>query len=171
MTADNVLVAYGTKNGSTAGIADIIGETLRTEGLSADVVAARQVRDVSGYDAVIVGGALYMGRWHADARRFARRHAADLKNRPVWLFSSGPLDDSADTGEIPPVGHVTRTVASLGARGHVTFGGRLDENARGFIARAMLRNGRGGDFRNPERIAAWTRQIAAELRGRVATGG
>ena len=69
MTTPNVLVAYGTKNGSTAGIADLIALALHSEGLRADVRPARQVRDTTGYDAVVLGGALYAGRWHADARR------------------------------------------------------------------------------------------------------
>jgi menaquinone-dependent protoporphyrinogen oxidase len=80
------------------------------------------------------------------------------------LFSSGPLDDSADGSDIPPVGQVAAAVAATNARGHATFGGRLTEEAQGFIARSMVRNGRGGDFRNPERIKAWAKEISQELR-------
>jgi menaquinone-dependent protoporphyrinogen oxidase len=159
-----VLVAYGTRNGSTAGIADMIALALHGEGLHADVRAAAKVRDVGGYDAVILGGALYGGRWHRDARRFARRHAAALRDRPVWLFSSGPLSDAADKTDIPPVPQAAKSARQLGARQHVTFGGQLTEQAKGFVARAMVRNGRGGDFRNPQRIAAWAQTIASQLR-------
>ena len=86
-----VLVAYGSKRGSTAEIAGWIGDTLRGQGLDTEVADAGSVRDVTDYDAVVLGGALYEGRWHKEARRFARRHAAALSGRPVWLFSSGPL--------------------------------------------------------------------------------
>jgi menaquinone-dependent protoporphyrinogen oxidase len=163
MTTPTVLVAYGTRNDSTAGIADMITLALHSEGINAEARPAGQVRDVSRYDAVVLGGALYAGRWHRDARRFARRHAAALRDRPVWLFSSGPLDTSADSTDIPPVPQAADAAARLGAREHVTFGGRLTEQARGFIARAMVRNGRGGDFRNPQRIAGWAHAIAAYL--------
>jgi menaquinone-dependent protoporphyrinogen oxidase len=159
-----VLVAYGTRNGSTAGIAEIIGTTLLEEGLAAEVQPANQVRSVAGYDAVVLGGALYAGRWHRDARRFARRHATAVQGRPVWLFSSGPLDDSADSKDIPPVPQAARAVSDLHARQHVTFGGQLTDQAKGFIAKAMVRNGHGGDFRSPEHIQAWSRTIAAGLR-------
>jgi menaquinone-dependent protoporphyrinogen oxidase len=159
-----VLVAYGTKNGSTAGIAEIIGTTLLEEGIAADVRPAGQVDSVAGYDAVVLGGALYAGQWHRDARRFARRHAKNIETRPVWLFSSGPLDGSADSTDIPPVPQAARAVTSLHARAHVTFGGQLTEAAKGFIAKAIVRKGHGGDFRNPQRIQAWSRGIAAELR-------
>lgn len=165
MSAAHVLVAYGTRNGSTAGIATMIAAALRTEGMEVDVKAAAQVRDVSGYDAVVLGGALYAGRWHADARRFVRRHAKALRGRPVWLFSSGPLDHSADTADIPPVRQAAKAADTLGAREHVTFGGQLTEDAHGFIARSMVRSGKGGDFRNPQRITEWSRKIAVEFHG------
>ncbi|TCC26619.1 flavodoxin domain-containing protein [Kribbella speibonae] len=160
----NILVAYGSKNGSTAGIADMIVAALQAEGLVAQARPAADVRAVDGYDAVVLGGALYAGRWHRDARAFARRHTKALLGRPVWLFSSGPLDDSADIGEVPPVGQVVKVIERLGAVEHVTFGGRLTEEAGGFIAKAMVRNGTGGDFRNQERIADWAHTIASHLR-------
>ena len=159
-----VLVAYGTRNGSTAGIAEIVGEELRADGLGADVREAGSVRSLEGYDAVVIGGALYTGRWHKAARRLARRQSAALRQRPVWLFSSGPLDDSADRSDIAPVRQVASAAAATNARGHATFGGRLTEEAHGFMARAMVRGGHGGDFRNPERIRAWAKDIAHELR-------
>src|SRR5690348_14057868 len=96
-----VLVAYGTKNGSTGGIADMIAAELTAAGLAAQAWPAAEIRSVDGYDAVILGGALYAGRWHRDARSFARRYATALRGRPVWVFSSGPLGNSADAREIP----------------------------------------------------------------------
>lgn len=164
MNAPTVLVAYGSRNGSTEGIADLIGVALQGEGLAVAVRPAGEVRDLGGYDAVVLGGALYNGRWQHDARRFVNRHARELSRIPVWLFSSGPLDDSADDRDIQPVSQVAGAARRLRARGHVTFGGRLTDGAAGFVAKAMVRNGRGGDFRNAERIAAWARTIAAELR-------
>lgn len=157
------LVAYGTKNGSTAEIAEHIASVLRGIGLDADVRPAAEVRDVGRYDVVVLGGALYMGRWHRDARRFARRHRHALADRPVWLFSSGPLDPSASERDIPPAPGARRAVQRLGAEGHVTFGGRLEAGARGRIARTILEQGRGGDFRDFDRIAAWATGIAADL--------
>lgn len=163
MSTPRVLIAYGSKNGSTAGIADMIVDTLAAEGVTAQAHPAAQVRSVDGYDAVVLGGALYSGGWHRDARAFARRYARTLQGRPVWLFSSGPLDDSADTKDIPPVRQAAEAARRLGARQHVTFGGRLTEQAKGFVARAMAR-GHLGDFRNSARIADWSRQIAEQLR-------
>lgn len=119
----SVLVAYGTTNGSTARIAETIAEVLRKEGMPAEAVPARSVTDVSSYDAVVVGGGLYAGRWHKDARRFVRRHGRELAERPLWLFSSGPLDASASERNIPPVPGVKRAMVRLDVTEHVTFGG------------------------------------------------
>lgn len=159
----SVLVAYGTTNGSTAQIAEAVAEVLRKEGLTVDLSPAGSVTDVTPYGAVVVGGGLYAGRWHRDARRFVRRNRRELARRPLWLFSSGPLDASASERDIPPVGGVRRTMIRLGARGHVTFGGCLEEGARGRIAQSIVRHGKGGDFRDFGAIEGWAARIADEL--------
>ncbi|WP_431994525.1 flavodoxin domain-containing protein [Streptomyces griseoflavus] len=159
----NVLVAYGTTNGSTAEIAETVAGVLRREGLTAEARDAGSVRSAVSYDAVVVGGGLYAGHWHRDARRFVRRHGKDLEGRPLWLFSSGPLDPSASERDIPPVPWVRKAVARLDARDHVTFGGCLREGAEGWVARMILRGGRGGDFRDFGRIEEWATRIAREL--------
>lgn len=91
----SVLVAYGTTNGSTEEIAESIARVLREEGLIAEALPAGAPRSVTEYDAVVVGDGLYAGHWHKDARRFVRRHGKALAERPLWFFSSGPLDPSA----------------------------------------------------------------------------
>ncbi|MFT3774963.1 MAG: flavodoxin domain-containing protein [Minicystis sp.] len=157
-----ILVTHGSERGGTAGIADRIGATLREAGVAVDVQPAREVRDVRAYDAVIVGGALYANRWHADARRFVLRHAAALRARPVWFFSSGPLDDSADHQGLPPTPPVQQLMDFVGASGHATFGGRLAPDAHGFVAASMAKT-HAGDFRNMARIDAWARDVAHRI--------
>ncbi|MFD4511163.1 flavodoxin domain-containing protein [Streptomyces sp. NPDC058457] len=159
-----VLVTFGSRNGSTAHIAESIAGTLRENGLTVETMRAASVPFVTRYDAVVVGGGLYAGRWHKDARTFVRRHSKDLAERPVWFFSSGPLDDSAAERDIPPVRAVRRAMRDLHARGHVTFGGCLEEDAQGWLARRIVRAGKGGDFRDFEAVEAWASGIAAELK-------
>lgn len=161
-----VLVTYGSTGGSTAEIADWIAEELRTSGLEVRLLAADDVADVAEYEALVLGAAMYAGGWHADARRFAKRFAGGFAGRPVWLFSSGPLDDTADETDLPPNHQAEAAMQLLQAREHVTFGGRLSAEAHGwlgFIARRMKNEGHTGDFRNPQRIRAWARRIAAEV--------
>jgi menaquinone-dependent protoporphyrinogen oxidase len=166
MQQDFILVTYGSRRGGTADIADWIVEELRAAGWHATARPASSVHDIVRYGAVIVGGSLYAGHWHGDAQRFVRRHAKALRKRPVWLFSSGPLDDSAEQREIPPVHTVAHLATRIGARGHETFGGRLEPDAEGFLAHAMAaRNA--GDHRDREHVARWARDIAAALAART----
>jgi menaquinone-dependent protoporphyrinogen oxidase len=161
-----VLVTFGSSRGGTQGLAEMVADGLREQGFTVDVLPPGRVRRLDGYDAVVVGGALYAYRWHRAARRFVRRHAADLRQRPTYFFSSGPLDDSATHGDIPPVRGVSALMDKVGARGHVTFGGRLAPDAKGFPASAMAKK-QAGDWRDPGQVRDWTRTIAAQLGGDV----
>lgn len=165
----HVLIAYGSKRGGTAGLAVMIGDALRDAGLAATASPAPTVKTLEGYDAVIVAGALYASRWHRDARRFIRRHTEALRRLPVWLVSSGPLDDSALAGDIPPVKHAAAAMSRIGARGHVTFGGRLAPDAQGFPASSMAKT-RAGDWRDPAHVRRWVASVVDALAHRSETG-
>ncbi len=160
--AARVLVAYASKHGSTREIAERIGLTLRDAGVEVDVVDARAVRDVSAYDAVVLGSALYAAHWQRDANRFVARHLAALQARPVWLFSSGPLDRSADSGRLPVTPHVALVTDPIGARDHRTFGGRLLPDTPG-VDPQILATHPIGDFRDWTAIVAWATGIAREV--------
>ena len=157
-----VLVVYGSKRAGTEGIARAIGDELATAGLEVRIADAATKPLPDAYDAVVVGGALYAFRWHKAARRFVKRNAAALGTKPVWLFSSGPLDDSAHDRPPVPVKQVEKLMGRIGARGHTTFGGRLAHDAKGFPASAMAKKN-AGDWRNWDDIRTWARTIATEL--------
>lgn len=158
-----VLVTWGSKRGGTEGIARVIGEALQQAGIEdVEMCSAEDAGRPIGFDAVIVGGALYASRWHHTARRFVNRHERALKRVPVWFFSSGPLDGSAEEGEIPPTRMVTALMDRVGAQGHTTFGGRLTPDARGLVAHALAKK-YAGDFRNMDRARVWARDIAQRL--------
>ncbi|QPP07724.1 flavodoxin [Streptomyces bathyalis] len=164
MSLLRVLVAYSSRNRSTAEIAAWIGETLRDRGLEADITAAEKAHDVTRYDAVVLGSAVYAGRWRRDAKRFAALHRRQLLRMPVWLFSSGRRDTSGREEPIPPPRRVARIARRLGAEEHRTFGGRLTDGARGVLAGQLLGEGPGGDFRDQQEVSAWGGDIAARLR-------
>jgi len=165
-----VLIAFGSKRGGTEGLAGMIGSELAAAGMETAVQPARAVRSLDGFDAVVIAGALYASRWHGDARRFTRRHAKTLRALPVWLVSSGPLDDSALGGDIPPVKHVASAMSKIGARGQVTFGGRLEADAKGFPASAIART-KAGDWRDPTHVRSWASAVAEDLAHLADTAG
>jgi menaquinone-dependent protoporphyrinogen oxidase len=161
-----VLVAYGTKHGATAAIAEAISNALRAAGLEVDVQRARRVRLLEPYRAVVLGSAVYAGRWRRDALRLLRR--SELRERDVWLFSSGPVGESkGDPGQFermtrPP--RVEQAAADIGAHEHAVFGGMVAEDA-GFIRKKMARRipPELRDLRDWDAIEAWAKAIAATL--------
>lgn len=157
-----VLVTWASKRGGTEDIARDVGETLRNAGFDVELLPADAAERATEFDAAIVGGALYAGRWPRAAGRFVRRQAEKLRSVPVWFFSSGPLDGSADHRQIAPTRAVQTLMDSVGAQGHVTFGGRLEPQARGFPASTMAKT-HAGDWRNPEHIRAWATEVAHDL--------
>lgn len=158
-----ILIAYGSKLGGTEGIARTIGDTLTQLGHRVDILPANTVDGLDVWDAVVVGGALYIFRWQKHAKRFVNRHIDELKQMPVWFFSSGPVDDSAKKSDIPPVKQVSKLMARVQARGHKTFGGRLAPDAQGFMAQNLVKRGMVGDFRDMDQVRQWTSEVEAEL--------
>ncbi len=96
--------------------------------------------------------------------------ATSLADRPLWLFSSGPIGDAAaDPAWLEP--HVVLKAAEeLGARDHVVFGGRVPVDPGNFVERAMVRNTpeQTADLRDWDEIRAFARRVAADLRAPVA---
>ncbi len=93
------LVAYATRLGSTRDAAEAVASGLRGAGLETDVVPAREVRGLEGYGAVVLGTALYVGRWHRDVRGFLARHRRELADRRVAVFVLGPVKVPRDEDE------------------------------------------------------------------------
>lgn len=114
-------------------------------------------------DAFVIGSAVYVGRWMADARQFVERRLLGLARRPVWLFSSSPIDESSQ-GNVPPVRSVAAVAQRLAARGYATFGGRVGTDMTGPLQRWILR----GDWRDFGAIRQWATGIADEIAGSVA---
>ncbi len=172
-----VLVAYATRHGATAGIAERIAADLSHSGIPTEVQPVHAVRDVRAYDAVVLGGAAYLFHWHKDATDFARSYRVALRERPVWLFSSGPLGtdlvdkDGADVLQTCQPKEFCELSALVRARGVQVFFGAYDPQAKpatvGERMLALIPAGKAalpaGDFRDWPAIDAWAAQIAAAL--------
>jgi menaquinone-dependent protoporphyrinogen oxidase len=158
-----VLVAYASKRGGTGGIAEAVADRLREDNLDVDLSPAGKARSFRDYDAVVLGSALYAGRWQSDAIRALRRLAKDPQHPPVWIFHSGPLGDEGASKPQKLPGKVAALAEKVGAPPVETIGGRLEPDAKGFIASKMTKNV-AGDWRDPEQIRAFADRVAAALR-------
>jgi menaquinone-dependent protoporphyrinogen oxidase len=156
-----ILVAYATAHGSTRQVAEAVAATLDEHGLAADVRPAADVKDLTGYQGVVLGAALYMGRWHHDARRFLKRHRDALASLPVAVFAMGPTDDEPE--------HVAAARAELerGLAGAPSvrpitaevFGGVVDPATLRFPLNRMP----AADMRDWEAIRRWAGSVAADM--------
>jgi menaquinone-dependent protoporphyrinogen oxidase len=163
-----VLVSAASQHGATADIAQAIGQALSEQGLTVAVMRPGDVGSLDGYDAVIIGSAVYMGRWLDPANELVNRFRDALTGRPVWLFSSGPVGKPsgklAQSMGQDPVDH-SEMVEATHARDHRMFAGKLDRKHLSLHQRAGLLVFRGleGDFRDWAGIRQWAEGIAQQL--------
>lgn len=158
-----VLVAVASKHGATLEIGQVIEASIRSSGLDVELMRIEDVAGLSPYDAVVIGSGVYAGHWLRPAREFVEVHEGELKEKPVWLFSSGPVGDPPKPLENPA--EVAACVKRLGARGHRLFPGRIEGSDLGISEKALVALVRApdGDFRPWSEISTWSESIAAQL--------
>ncbi len=166
--SDKVLVAYGTKYGATAEIAGRIGEVLEKAGFTVDVLSAERVADISSYDAVVLGSAVYAGSWRKEAAKLLTAQESVLAERPVWLFSSGPtgVGDPVELLNGWRLPDALRPVAErIKARDIAVFHGVIDMQKLSLPERLLIKGIKApaGDFRDWPAITAWAENIARAL--------
>jgi menaquinone-dependent protoporphyrinogen oxidase len=173
-----VLIAYASRHGATQGIAERIAGTLTAAGLDAEVRPLKDAGDLAGYDAFVIGGAIYMFHWLKEMPQFLRRNQRLLAEHRVWLFSSGPLGTETtdakgrDVLEVSAAKEAAEIEASVHPRDHRMFFGAYSRGkpvglAERFVARMPAARDAmpEGDFRDWDAIDAWAAGIAAELEG------
>jgi menaquinone-dependent protoporphyrinogen oxidase len=156
-----VLVAYASRYGSTRQVAEEIATTLRERGATVVLCPAGASREpATGWDLVVLGGALYSGRWHRHAHRFLKRHRAELSGTPVAVFGMGPRTDEAESWQRARA-QLDRALAKrdwLKPFAVAVFGG-VDPPKR------AARTGELRDLRDWEAIRNWARQAASAAVG------
>jgi menaquinone-dependent protoporphyrinogen oxidase len=158
-----VLVVADGRHGATEEIAVVIAETLRNKDIEVDLRHPGSVVTVHGYDAVVAGSAIYVGRWVSAMRSFVQRLEGELLGLPVWLFSCGPLDDPPFKEGTP--NEAAELTTRLRAREHALFAGRLDPSDLSWGEKVVVKvvKAPSGDFRDWEKIQVWADGIAKEL--------
>ena len=159
MIKPRILVAHASRHGSTREVADAVAATLSARGLSVNVMPAAEVAHLRGYAGVVLGGALYTGRLHKDARRFLARHHDALESRVFAVFALGPRtlepDDLAGSRA-----QLERALASAPPPVSVAvFGGALKPEELRFPFNRMPAS----DARDWTAIETWASELAAHV--------
>jgi menaquinone-dependent protoporphyrinogen oxidase len=163
-----IFVTYASKYGATAEIAEKIAADLGKAGLDTQVSPVSRAMNPGSYSAVIVGSAVYIGKWRKEAVEFVQANEQVLAGIPVWLFSSGP------TGEGNPVEllqgwklptELLPLVERIRPRGIAVFHGHINQSRINFIEKQLLKAIKKptGDYRDWDAITAWARTIAQAL--------
>lgn len=159
-----ILIATASRHGSTRELGRWLGTSItdRVAGddTSVEVRDAADVDSIAEYDAVIIGSAVYMGRWLREARSLVVREQTELETRPVWLFSSGPIGENASETAS------SKWDKAPWAIGHRAFGGKLDRSTLSRFERLVVRIIRAddGDDRSRDDIDAWADTICTSLK-------
>lgn len=158
-----ILVSVASRHGATGEIGEVIADVLRDAGLAVQTRSPADVTSLDDFDAVVLGSAVYAGRWMEAARHFAQRHHEQLRARPVWLFSSGPI--GVPLAPVEESADAVKLAGDLAARDHRTFAGRIDPDALGWVERTITRMVKApdGDFRDWEAVRSWADDIARSL--------
>lgn len=157
-----ILIAVASRHGSTLGVAEAIGKVLRADGAEVDIVTTDEVDDLGSYDAVVLGSAVYLGKWLKPARKFAHVHREEFAEIPTWIFSVGALGDPPMPEDCPQVDAI---VVETGARDHRLFGGKLDRDDLSLSERLIVHTVHPpeGDYRDWSAVERWARSISATL--------
>ncbi|MEX2586944.1 MAG: flavodoxin domain-containing protein [Actinomycetota bacterium] len=157
-----VLVTAASKHGSTAQIAEAICEAMRRRGTDCRIMPIEKVKSLEEWDAVLLGSAVYAGRWMKAARQLVNVHGEELRKRPVWLFSSGPVGEPLAPGRSPELDKMTE---ATGAREHKLFPGNIDRQVLTIGERAIVSSLKAptGDFRDFNQIRQWAIGVSDQL--------
>jgi menaquinone-dependent protoporphyrinogen oxidase len=165
-----VLVAYGSKYGSTKEIADKMGGAIKQEGLEVDILSAAKVKSLADYKGVVIGSAAYIGGWRKEVTNFVKKNEKALSQLPVWIFSSGPA------GKGDPVQQVKGwlypkalkpIIDNIKPRDVTVFHGNINTEKMNAIEKWMIKQVKSeyGDFRDWEMITGWAKKVAGEIKG------
>ncbi len=164
-----ILVAFASKHGSTVEVAEVIAASLTEHGLQVDFRRADNVEEIAGYGGVVLGGALYMGRLHRDARRFLHRHREALATLPFAVFAMGPKTLAATdvASSRAQLEHALDKVPEVKPFTVAIFGGVVDPHELDFPFNRMPES----DARDWDAIHAWADEIAAHIGGTARVAG
>jgi len=156
-----VLVTYASKYGSTGGVADAVGKELCSKGMAADVVLIKNARNVSSYQGMVIGSAIYMGKWMPEAVDFVKQNKDILRQVPVAYFLvcmtlSQPTEKKRAEA-LSYMDPILKAAPEIKPVGIGTFAGALNYSNLSWINKKILKSKGSpeGDFRDWKAIRAW----------------
>ena len=170
-TSRKVLVAYATRAGSTAGVAERVAEVLNRNGFAAAAMRVGEVRDTAPYAAVVLGSSVRAGKLKPEALKFLGKNKADLNAKPFAAFivclTMKANDDKNRTAAGAYLDPIRLQVKPLSEG---LFAGALNLEKLGFVERTIMKamKAESGDFRRWDEVEAWAASLAPLFSARPA---
>ncbi len=160
-----ILVAYATKKGSTAEIAEAVGKELQSVGHEVTVKELHEVMALEKYDGIVLGSPVYMGKM-IEIGKFVKRFREKLATKPVAMFAVGTAPISKNQKQIEDETNLpSQSITPQNPVSTALFAGKVDPEKFNFIMRKMVAADPSivGDFRDWEAIAAWARELPGKM--------
>ena len=158
------LVTYASKYGSTGGVADAIGKELCSKGVAVDIAPIKNAVNISSYQGVVVGSAVYMGKWMPEAVDFVKQNQDILCQVPVAYFLVCiTLCEPTDKNQAKVLSYmdpILKDMPDIKPVSIGTFAGALDYNNLSWLYKKVLKSKGSpeGDFRDWNSIRSWARE-------------
>lgn len=159
---NKILVAFATRAGSTSEVAEYVAGVLRESGATVDVRPVRSVRDVHGYDAVIIGSAIRMGKWLPEAVNFVKTNRESLSRVPTAYFLvSAYLHEGTPEIRKTVLAYLDPVRAILDPVSIGLFAGKMDFSKLSWLDRTIAKavGSTEGDWRDWDAIREWARNL------------
>jgi len=155
-----ILIAYASRCGATAEVAQAIGQDLAARGCLVDVMPAEKVKGVTAYGAVVLGSAVRFGKWLPEAMDFTRSHQAELKSVPTAFFTVHILNVGTDEHSRAARAAYTAPVRAIVQPGVETFfAGKLDRAKLSLFHKLIFIMMKEADLRDWNAIHAWGKSL------------
>lgn len=162
-TTKNAIIIVGSEYGSTYEIADRLCDEFIRKKLPTVIAYPEDITSLEGYDVIILGSAVYLGKWVKPMRKFVDTFSDELLKKTCYLFSSGPVGKPLKP-EYSKAVSINEIIRKTDAKEHKLFSGKLNKSylrmSEKMITTAL--HIKEGDYRNWKEIKSWAKHIATQ---------
>lgn len=172
------LIVYGSNTGSTEEIAETIASKLGDSGIMVDLVDLKKKKLIrpEGYDLVIVGSGIKVGKWTTEALNYLKDNEESLSLRPHAIFVSSGFASEANRREQSRVDYIDAVLEKHPKLNPVStglFGGLYNWKRYNFVIKRLVISllksmghttvdtSKPLDFRDWDMINAWAIELAS----------
>jgi menaquinone-dependent protoporphyrinogen oxidase len=161
-----ILIAYASKCGSTAEIANTMGTVLLEKGYEVDVFPVNQAKNLDGYDGILAGSAVRVGAWLPEAAEFVKNNQSALHKIPTAIFTVHGLNwENTSVCEALRKNYTSGVKQLISPVDEVFFAGKINYSTMTFLEKMLCKAVKAieEDRRDWSVINGWAAEIPSKL--------